>query len=1737
MDDPAGLHWGGQETSYGLRFRALLLLDLLQPPMKTPLFTFSCLSMLALAVHAAPPKKEEGIDPNKPVSFYKHIRPILQANCTGCHQPAKAKGDYVMTDFAKLLAGGEEGNAIVPGKPEESNLIKLSSPNAEGKVEMPPKGDPLHETQLALIKRWISEGAKDDTPASALAHYDMEHPPVYVTAPAVTSMEYSPDGSMLAVAGYHEVLIHKADGSGLVARLVGLSERIQKLAWSPDGKKIAVTGGSPAREGEIQVWDVTKKKLELSKSLTFDTLYGVSWSPDGKFIAVGCADNGLRAIDAATGKETLFMGGHSDWVLDTVWSTDGKLLVSCGRDMSVKLTEVETQRFIDNITSITPGALKGGVQALSRHPSRNEILIGGTDGMPAIYRMERITKRVIGDNANLIRKFPVMQGRIFGVDFAPDGKRIVAGASHEGTGQVNIYASDYDSTMPDEVKTIVETRSGTGKALDDWIVKDVKLISSTPMPTGGVFTVSFSPDGQTVAAAGQDGRIRLIEASTGKIAKEFVSVPLTENKALAASEVIADDSVRATATKDDKVETLVPGLTVASIEVQPTSISVAKPTEYAQLLVTATMSDGSKADITRMAKLTFNGGDAASVNERGMVRPIKDGKGEVKVAFMGKSAVIPVSVAGMNLALKPDYVRDVMPITSKLGCNMGTCHGAKDGKAGFKLSLRGYDPIYDVLAFTDELGSRRVNVASPDHSLMLLKASGSVPHEGGQLTVPGELYYETLKAWISQGARLDLKTPRVTSIEVFPKNPVLERIGNRQQMRVIARYADGYVKDVTAEAFMESGNGDVIEADKSGLMTSLRRGEAAILARFEGAYAATTVTVMGDRTGFAWKEPEKWTKIDELVAKKWQRMKIEPSGLCTDEDFLRRIHIDLTGLPPKPEEVRAFVADARDTRTKRNEVIDKLIGNPDFVDHWANKWADMLQVNSKFLGTDGVKILRDWIKQQVTDNTPYDRMAYRIITATGSTKDNPAAAYFKTVRTPEELVENTTHLFLATRFNCNKCHDHPFEKWTWDQYYQTAAFFAQVDLKTDPASAGKTIGGTAVEGAKPLYEIVSDKTEGEMNHLRTNAPVAPKVPFEMELVSKTAQTRREQFATWMTSPDNDYFAMSYANRIWGYLTGTGVIEPLDDIRAGNPPSNPELLQYLTNEFIQSGFNVRHLMKIITQSRSYQLSLATNKWNEDDKVNYSHAKARRLPAEVLFDSVFAVTGSMPNIPGVPKGTRAAQLIDGQTQLPDGFLTNFGKPARESVCECERSNEVNLGPVMALMSGPTVGDAISDPNNAIAKLAREVKDDAKLVEEIFVRILNRKPTGKEINAALASMAGMDSENKVLAAEWQAKEVEQKPVIEKAEADRLALMEKTKGELESYKVKMAPEWKKKEEARLAAIKKAEEGVKKVADTAPIQQPRWEQYADLSTEWYPLELTVNRAGGVEKLEVQPDGSVLATPLADGKVTPGNYMVNGKSPLETITAIKLEVLPDDRLPNNGPGLAPDGNFVLSEFNVSATPASAEGGKRVKGGTPVEVRNPKADFEQTGFPVTEALKKGNRDKGWAVSPEGGYRHEAIFEFAKPIAYKGGAQIIVQMSQPFQNGKYNLGRFRLWVTSSPEPRFGVAKLVADAIKAPAAKRTQEQKEALAAHFLAQFKDYQSTKKTLVAAQRPVQVDPQLIVLKNQYTEATNPIVLDPKLVQLRRDAELSRKQLEDKRLTAAQDLAWALINSPAFLFNH
>jgi hypothetical protein len=1178
-------------------------------------------------------------------------------------------------------------------------------------------------------------------------------------------------------------------------------------------------------------------------------------------------------------------------------------------------------------------------------------------------------------------------------------------------------------------------------------------------------------------------------------------------------------------------ETLPPGAKVSALEVQPTKIALSGKYETAQLVITARLTSGDAVDVTRLAHLSVDGG-VAEVNATGQIAPLHNGTGSLRAEIAGKSVSAPVLVADIVDKQTVDFIRDVNPVMTKLGCNAGTCHGAKEGKYGFKLSLRGYDPIYDVRSLKDDLAGRRLNSASPDDSLMLLKATAGVPHEGGLRTPIGSTYYQVLRSWIADGAKLDLKAPRVAHIDIFPMNPVVQQVGARQQVRVVATYTDGKTRDVTAEAFVESGNSDVAKTDGGGLIDTLRRGEAPLLARYEGNYMATTLTVMGDRTGFAWQQPETWSRIDELVASKWERMKIQPSDLCTDAEFLRRVYLDLTGLPPTAEEVRAFMEETSPPREKRDAIIDKLIGSPQFVEHWTNKWADMLEVNSKFLGGEGAAGFRAWIKDQVTKNVPYDQFVREILTATGSNKDNPAASYWKIQREPSEAMENTTHLFLATRFNCNKCHDHPFERWTQDQYYHLGAYFSQVALAGDPASGKRVIAGTAVEKARPLYEIVKDAPTGDMIHLRTNKVAAPSFPFETKIETPLGDkpTRREQLAAWVTSSDNRFFALSYVNRLWGYLTGVGVIEPLDDIRAGNPPTNPELLDYLKTEFINHGFDVRHVIRLICQSRTYQLSVATNKWNEDDKINYSHAVARRLPAEVLYDSVLKVTGAPTRLPG---GTGAQQLPDSALDLPSGFLANLGRPARESACECERSNDLRLGSVMALLSGPAVADAIGDEKSGLAKLVSSQTDDSKLANEIFLRVLSRPATETELKKTLAAWGTINPEHDTLIAEWEAKEKEQAPVIAQMEADRLKEIDTAKTELARYQKEIQPKVDAAEKKRQADVAAAGAAVKAYEkDKLAAAQAKFEETVPIArtyTGWEMLEPADLRANNNITLTKQADGSIKAGPQASQNA---DYIVTVDTKMKNITGILLEVLPSADEPAFGPGRA-SGNFVLGEFGLKAADYGANPVNEV------EFSNAIADISQQKFEVKLAIdgKKGDQNNGWAIGGATGVPHYAVFTIKKPLADEKGSRLRFELNMP-RNGKFTIARFRLWATDSKEPlTIGLPLAVIDSLRKPAEIRTKEDKAALASYWKESDPDLRKLTLTLGKDQMPLPIDPGVLERQDVLTKAELPIKLDPKLVQLRQDSKSSNAQIANKRLTAAQDLTWALVNNPAFLFNH
>ncbi len=1662
------------------------------------------------------------------VSFEKQVRPILQAHCLGCHQPSKAKGGYVMTPFDRLTAGGDSKHpAVVPGNSDRSNLVRLITPDG-GEAAMPKDKKPLSTAEIGLVRAWIAQGAIDDSPKNVV-RFDADRPPVYTRPPVIPSIDYSPDGRLLAVAGFHEVLLYKADGSERVARLVGGSERIQSVRFSPDGARLAVAAGMPARSGEIQVWDVEKRRLVLSQAAGYDTVYGVSWSPDGTRLAYGSADNGVRAIDAASGGQTLFQGAHTDWVLASVFSSDGSHLVSAGRDGSVKLTETATQRFVDNVTSITPGALKGGIEALARHPQRDEVVIGGADGVPKVYRLFRLTQRRIGDDSNLIRELTAMEGRVHGVAVSADGKRIAAASSLDAKGDLNVYSYEFDTGLPDGIKKIMAKVSTTRtpeekSSLEKYHREGVTLVSHVDLPAA-VYSVAYHPDNRTLAAAGGDGVIRIVDGEAGKVIGEFAPAPVDKAAARRASTIpdgarYPDDGV--------EVEALPPGAKLAALEVAPPEIDLRSRFDYVQLVVTGRLESGETADLTRLVQASLSSG-VADVSRTGLVQARSDGKAVLTVALAGRKTEIPVSVSGTKKEFRADFTRDVNPVLSRVGCNSGLCHGSAQGRNGFKLSLRGYDAIHDVRAFTDDLAGRRVNIASPEDSLMLLKPTAGVPHEGGRVVAPGDKYYEIIRSWIAGGSVLDPSTPRVERIEVSPASPVIQKLGGRQQMRVVATYAGGLKRDVTRESFIESGNGEAAVADRSGLITGFRRGESAVLVRFEGAYAAATLTIMGDRSGFTWEPPPAYNRIDELAAEKWKLLKIRPSDLCTDAEFVRRVAIDLTGLPPSADEVRAFLADPRETRAKRDELVDRLVGSPAWLEHWTNKWADLLQVNRKFLGPEGAAAFRKWIREELEKNTPYREFARKVLTAQGSNRENPAASYYKILRDAPSLAENTTHVFLAVRFNCNKCHDHPFERWTQDQYYETAAYFARVGLKADPASAGKNIGGTAVEGAKPLYEIVYEKNDGEVLHDRTGKVSEPKFPFDCRYESEENATRRDRLAAWVTSPDNPYFARSYVNRLWGYLFGVGIIEPIDDMRAGNPPTNPALLDHLTDEFKRSGFDARHVMRMICTSRTYQLSVVPNRWNEDDRTNYSHAIARRLPAEVLFDAVHRVTGSVSKLPGVPPGTRAAELPDTGIELPSGFFGTFGRPPRESGCECERTSNLHLGAVLALASGPTVADAIGDPQNEIAKLVAREKDDVRVIHELYMRILNRPPSDREVKAALDSAKLIDEDHARLAAALGEREAAAGPMHARLEKEREAGVAAARAELAAFEKQIGPAILGKEREQKEALARLSAELKAYEEALPASLAEWEKLQKSAVRWEILDPETVRATNDAKTQKQSDFSVLVVEK-NGK---GDYVVTADTELQGITAFRLEAIADDTHPRGGPGRAPDGNFVLSEFMVSAAPKGRPAQARK-----VELAAASADFSQANFDVKNAIDgRPAPARGWAVSPATGTTHWATFEAKQPVGFPAGTVLTFTLKHNFNRPDYMLGRFRLSATESAAPvGVSLSGELEGILRTAAGQRNDAQKAALLKHFKSIDPGHQGKSQALAEAKKPLPIDPRLKELRDTLELASRPVPVDPRLVQLRKDVEMSVKQVENRRLTAAQDLAWALINSPAFLFN-
>ncbi len=758
---------------------------------------------------------------------------------------------------------------------------------------------------------------------------------------------------------------------------------------------------------------------------------------------------------------------------------------------------------------------------------------------------------------------------------------------------------------------------------------------------------------------------------------------------------------------------------VAELVTLPASLELKGVRDSRRLLVLGKTAAGDLIDLT--ASATVKPTDAiATLDADGYVTPVAVGNGQVTVSAAGRTIEVPLVVADVT-PTPVSYTREVTPVMSKAGCNAGTCHGAQDGKAGFKLSLRGYDTRFDYDALVDELSARRFDRSNPSQSLMLLKPTQGVPHVGGFLFDEDSRYYKLLHQWIAEGATFDTVT-RVTRIEMLPVNPVLDREGRELAQMVIAHFDDGTSRDVTREAVYSSSDFNVATVENAGKLAgtvkSVRRGETAILVRYEGAYAVNTITVLGDRSGFAWEDSPEFNFVDTHVNTKLRKLKIQASGLCTDAEFLRRISLDLTGMPPTADQARAFLDDPRDSKTKREAKIDELLATESYVDHWTLKWSDLLLSSRKTLGDKGVWAFQDWIRSSLSRNVPYNQFVRDLVTANGSTFENPAANYYRASRELTVTLENMTQVFIGTRFSCAKCHDHPFERWTQNQYYQLGAYFADVGRKP-----GARAGDEVVYALRYPSAVVNP---------RTNVAAQAAFPFTHPgSQDNPAMGLRTRLADWLTAPQNPYFATTVVNRYWSYLNGRGIIDPVDDIRSSNPPSNPELLKALVDDFVASGMDLRHLLRTIARSHTYQRSFETNRWNEDDTQNYSHFVPRRLSAEQLFDAIMVATQSPVTLPGVPGDFRATQLPDPTVNVE--FLEMFGRAPREIPCECERSVEVSLAQTLTLINGPTVADAIKHPQGLATRLAASNAEPQELTRGVYLSVLGRQPTEAELQAA--------------------------------------------------------------------------------------------------------------------------------------------------------------------------------------------------------------------------------------------------------------------------------------------------------------------------------------------------------------------------------------------------------------------
>jgi hypothetical protein len=757
---------------------------------------------------------------------------------------------------------------------------------------------------------------------------------------------------------------------------------------------------------------------------------------------------------------------------------------------------------------------------------------------------------------------------------------------------------------------------------------------------------------------------------------------------------------------------------VVNLEVFPGDVHLQTSRDRQSFVVMATRADGVTEDVTAAAKVGLSNPAPARL-EGHTLAPAADGSTSLDVEYQGRRVAVPVVVKDAQVERPISFKLDVMPVFMRAGCNTGNCHGAARGKDGFMLSLFGYDPDGDHYRLTHEIGFRRVNLAMPRESLVLQKCDGSVPHTGGKRFAPDSEQYNAILRWLEAGVPKDgPDVAQVVSVELYPPKVVLES-GASQQFTARAKYSDGTDRDVTSSALFLSNNDNSAPISADGLVTAGARGEAFVMVRFSTFTVGSQVLVLPKGLQYTAPNAPPANYIDELVDAKLRNIRILPSGQCSDEVFLRRVTIDIVGMLPTTAEYQAFLADQ--DPAKRSKWIDQLLERKEFSEIWAMKWADLLLIrtNNNTVSEKAVHLYSDWLTNQISNDVPLNQMVKEMLGATGGNFKNPASNFYQVERDTLKMAENVAQVFLGIRVQCSQCHNHPFDRWTMNDYYSFAAFFSQVGRK-----AGEDYRET----------IVFNAGGGEMRNPVTKQQMAPRF-LGGPLADVAGKDRRAVLADWLASADNPYFATSVANRVWAHFFGVGIVEPVDDIRVSNPPSNPDLFNALGAKFASYNYNFKQLVRDICNSHAYQRTSEVNESNQNDEKNFAHALIRRIPAESLLDCISQVTQTSEKFRGLPLGARAVQIADGRSG--NFFLKTFGRSDRETVCACEATTEPTLSQALHLLNGETLERKIRS-GVTFKQLLDGKKTPAENIETLYLTCLSRKPTPEESQRLEAILA---------------------------------------------------------------------------------------------------------------------------------------------------------------------------------------------------------------------------------------------------------------------------------------------------------------------------------------------------------------------------------------------------------------